>query len=140
MVCTRSWCLMISRDFVSLVSRNVEIGGGTVWAIRLISSSSITPGPPGICPTRPNAEAPFSTATFASSILLIQQIFTLGLAILFQVLGVLFTCKFAGKFNPGRYSGYGFLDRHYADNKQPALRTIAVIADHKYILIVPGTF
>jgi hypothetical protein len=69
--------MMVSAE-VSLVKRNVPTGGGTVLTILKINSSSITPGPLGIFPTNPNADAPHSIAVFASSMLLIQQIFILG--------------------------------------------------------------
>jgi hypothetical protein len=47
-------------------------------AICLISSSGIGPGPLGILPTNPIAEAPNWIAVFASSILLMQHILILG--------------------------------------------------------------
>ena len=50
-------------------------------AIREISSSSMTPGPLGISDTKPSADAPHSIASSASSRLLMQQIFTLGLLV-----------------------------------------------------------
>jgi hypothetical protein len=43
-----------------------------------MSSSEITPGPLGISDTKPIADAPKRIAVCASSILLIQQIFTRG--------------------------------------------------------------
>ena len=51
--------------------------GGTILEIVKISSSEITPGPLGILATRPNADAPKLTAILASSIELMQHIFTL---------------------------------------------------------------
>lgn len=61
----------------SLVSKNVAIGGGTEAAIDLISSSPIGPGPDGIFPTNPIADAPEEIAIFASSSLEMQQILIL---------------------------------------------------------------
>ena len=49
-----------------------------MWAI---ASSGITPGPLGILETNPSAAAPASIAISASSGLLMQQIFTLGLCV-----------------------------------------------------------
>jgi hypothetical protein len=60
------------------VSKKVAMGGGTVGTMAFIKSSEIIPGPLGISPTKPNAEAPYRTASFASKILLIQQILTFG--------------------------------------------------------------
>jgi len=60
------------------------MGGGTVAAISAIRSSLITPGPLGMCETRPNAEAPHSMASAASSTLEMQQIFTRGVEIAFM--------------------------------------------------------
>jgi hypothetical protein len=62
----------------SLVSRNVAIGGGTVCAIRRMSSSDIGPGPDGIAPTSPIADAPKAIASAASCSFAIQQIFIRG--------------------------------------------------------------
>jgi hypothetical protein len=59
--------LIISFTDVSLVSKKVPIGGGMVFAIFLINSSVIGPGPLGILATRPIAEAPYPIAVFASS-------------------------------------------------------------------------
>ena len=52
--------------------------GGTEAAIVLINSSSIGPGPLGIFPTNPIADAPKEIACAASSSLDIQQILILG--------------------------------------------------------------
>ena len=62
-----------------LVNKNVAIGGGTARAIRNISLSDIGPGPDGISPTSPIADAPNEIASAASCSFAIQQIFTLGL-------------------------------------------------------------
>ena len=70
---------MISSAVCSLVRRNVAIDGGTEAAIALINSSAIGPGPDGILPTNPIADAPKEMACTASSWLEIQQIFILGL-------------------------------------------------------------
>ena len=56
----------------------MAIGGGTVSAIRAISSSEMTPGPLGMAETRPNADAPQAIASAASAGDLMQQILTLG--------------------------------------------------------------
>jgi hypothetical protein len=72
---------MMSAADVSLVNKNVLIGGGTVRAIVRIKSSSITPGPLGILPTKPSADAPKATAMRASSMELIQQILMRGFMI-----------------------------------------------------------
>jgi hypothetical protein len=69
---------MIPSADVSLVRRNVATGGGTLAAICLICSSDIGPGPLGILATRPIAEAPWSIAILASSMLCMQQILILG--------------------------------------------------------------
>jgi hypothetical protein len=53
------------------------MAGGTA-AIFAISSSPITPGPLGMCETRPSADAPQSMARAASSTLAMQQIFIRG--------------------------------------------------------------
>src|ERR1035441_551503 len=62
--------------------------GGTVAAMLAISSSLITPGPLGICDTRPRADAPISTARAASSTLAMQQILTRGV----RVASMVFLC------------------------------------------------
>src|SRR5687767_4343860 len=67
---------MIPCGVCLLVSKNVATGGGTDRAIRSMSSSAISPGPEGIAPTSPIAEAPNETASAASCSLAIQQIFT----------------------------------------------------------------
>ena len=54
------------------------MGGGMVAAISLISSSLIIPGPLGMAPTNPSADAPNPIACRASSWELIQQTFILG--------------------------------------------------------------
>jgi hypothetical protein len=74
------WRIMASQSCFD-VSRNVATGGGTRAAIRGIRSSSITPGPLGMCDTKPSADAPHSIASSASSRVLMQQIFTLGLLV-----------------------------------------------------------
>jgi len=56
---------------------------GTVAAISAISSSEITPGPLGMLETKPSDDAPHSTASAASSTLLMQQIFTRGTRVAF---------------------------------------------------------
>src|SRR5579859_2417564 len=61
-----------------LVSRNEDTPGGTRSAISAITCSAITPGPLGIDETNPSADTPARTASAASSILLMQQIFTRG--------------------------------------------------------------
>src|SRR6185437_11319823 len=76
----RTWSTIASAR-VSLVNRNVATGGGTMAAISAMSLSLMTPGPLGILPTRPSAEAPTETASRASAIDMMQQILTLGLAI-----------------------------------------------------------
>lgn len=53
-------------------------GGGTERAILAMSSSEMTPGPLGMCETRPSADAPIWTASRASSTLEMQQIFMRG--------------------------------------------------------------
>jgi hypothetical protein len=65
---------MIPAAPVSLVSRNVAMGGPTEAAIRAIVGSSITPGPLGIAPTSPSASAPCAIARRASSGEAMQQI------------------------------------------------------------------
>ena len=50
-------------------------------AMKGILASSMTPGPLGMCETKPIAEAPNEIAKAASSTFLMQQIFTLGLRI-----------------------------------------------------------
>ena len=60
------------------------MAGGTLAAIRPMSSSPITPGPLGMCETKPSADAPQSTATAASSTLPMQQIFTRGVRVAFM--------------------------------------------------------
>lgn len=67
---------MIAATFVSLVSRNVEVGGGTVAAISVISGSGIGPGPLGMAATNPTASAPCRTARRASSTVAMQHTFT----------------------------------------------------------------
>ncbi len=57
------------------------MAGGTVAAISAIRSSLMTPGPLGICETRPSADAPHSMARAASSTLPMQQIFTRGVRV-----------------------------------------------------------
>ncbi len=49
--------------------------GGTILAIENIASSEMMPGPDGIRPTNPKAEAPYRMAIWASSRELMQQIF-----------------------------------------------------------------
>jgi hypothetical protein len=71
-------CSMMSATLCRDVSKNVPTAGGTVAAISAICSSLMTPGPLGMCETRPSADAPHSTAKAASSTLLMQQIFTRG--------------------------------------------------------------
>jgi hypothetical protein len=61
------------------VSRKDETAGGIAHAISRIKSSLMTPGPLGMSETSPRAEAPKRTAIRASSMLLMQQILTLGL-------------------------------------------------------------
>lgn len=61
------------------VRRKVATGGGTEWAISAMSSSGMTPGPLGMCDTRPSADAPIWTASRASSTLEMQQILTRGI-------------------------------------------------------------
>ena len=56
----------------------MEIGGGTLAAIRAIVSSEIMPGPLGMAETRPKAEAPQAMASWASAGDLMQQILILG--------------------------------------------------------------
>jgi hypothetical protein len=56
------------------VNRNVATPGGTCGTISAISASSIGPGPLGIADTSPIADAPYRTASMASSTLAIQQI------------------------------------------------------------------
>src|SRR3954467_8421650 len=56
---------MIASAVVSLVSKNVPIGGGTCRAMVKRSSSLITPGPLGISPTSPKADAPYLMAIFS---------------------------------------------------------------------------
>lgn len=75
---------MIFSAVVSLVNKKVETAGGILFTISLINLSSITPGPLGILPTKPNAEAPLFIANLASSKLLIQQIFTLVVVTIFN--------------------------------------------------------
>jgi hypothetical protein len=67
---------MISAESVRLVRRKVATGGGTVTAISVMRTSEMTPAPLGISETRPSADAPRRTARHASSIELMQQIFT----------------------------------------------------------------
>ena len=50
-------------------------------AISAICRSLITPGPLGMCETRPKADAPYSMANAASSTLPMQQIFTRGVTV-----------------------------------------------------------
>src|SRR5687768_13244744 len=61
---------------VSLVRRKVATGGGTRRTISAMRSSSMTPGPLGMAPTKPSASAPAATAARASSREEMQQIFT----------------------------------------------------------------
>jgi len=70
---------MMPAAVCSDVKRNVAIGGGTLAAMRLISSSAIGPGPDGIAPTKPTAAAPAFIAMAASLSLEMQQIFIRGL-------------------------------------------------------------
>src|SRR5580700_4586025 len=74
-------CPIMAATLCREVSRNVPMAGGTVAAISAISSSPITPGPLGMRETRPSADAPPSTARAASSMLLMQQIFTRGVRV-----------------------------------------------------------
>ena len=53
-----------------------ESSASVLRAEKVICSSGITPGPLGISETSPNAEAPYRTASSASSTLPMQQIFT----------------------------------------------------------------
>jgi hypothetical protein len=69
---------MIESTSCKQVNRNELTPGGTIAAISAIRSSGIGPGPLGIADTSPMAEAPASIAIHASSMLAIQQIFTLG--------------------------------------------------------------
>ena len=69
---------MMSVGFCLDVRRNDETDGGIVLAILAIRCSGIGPGPLGISETNPNADAPYSMASHASSILAMQQIFTRG--------------------------------------------------------------
>jgi hypothetical protein len=57
----------------------VPIGGGTAFEISRIKASLITPGPLGIAPTSPMADAPAPIAIRASFMLDMQQIFILGI-------------------------------------------------------------
>src|SRR5437764_12927783 len=77
-------CATIPATSCLEVSRNVAMGGGTEAAMLVISASAITPGPLGMCETNPTADAPNSIANAASSTLAMQQIFTLGLLVLFM--------------------------------------------------------
>jgi hypothetical protein len=79
----KRWCSMISATLCLDVSRNVPMAGGTVAAISAIRSSLTTPGPLGMCETRPSADAPHSMASAASSTLPMQQIFTRGVSVAF---------------------------------------------------------
>src|SRR5713101_6396249 len=72
---------MMSGTLCREVRRNVPIAGGTVAAISAIRSSLMTPGPLGMCETRPSADAPHSMARAASSTLPMQQIFTRGVRV-----------------------------------------------------------
>src|SRR4051794_37125428 len=72
---------MISAALVAQVSRNELTPGGIVAAISAISDSSIGPGPLGMAETSPRADAPCRIASCASSMLLMQQIFTRGLLV-----------------------------------------------------------
>ena len=65
------------------MSKNVPIAGGTLAAISAICLSVMTPGPLGMFETRPSADAPCSMASAASSMLLMQQIFTRGVRVEF---------------------------------------------------------
>jgi hypothetical protein len=60
------------------VSRNEETAGGKSLTISAMRLSGIAPGPLGISETNPKAEAPYLIANHASSILVMQQIFTFG--------------------------------------------------------------
>src|SRR5581483_6498994 len=75
----RRCCSIISAESCLQVRRNEVIPGGTSAAISAIRSSLITPGPLGMCDTRPSADAPHSMAIAASSMLAMQQTFTRGL-------------------------------------------------------------
>lgn len=66
------------------VRRKEVTGGGMVCAISRISASLITPGPLGMSPTKPKADAPYFTAVCASCTLLMQQILILGVLIYLQ--------------------------------------------------------
>jgi hypothetical protein len=66
-VCVRPWCLIIPSGVVSLVSRKDVTPGGILRAISLMSSSVMMPGPLGMFPTIPSAEAPAEMAILASS-------------------------------------------------------------------------
>jgi hypothetical protein len=57
------------------------MGGGIVFMMEAINSSSIGPGPLGILPTSPTAAAPKLIASFASAIALMQHIFIRGFII-----------------------------------------------------------
>jgi hypothetical protein len=67
---------MIDEASCLLVRRNVAMPEGTRGISEAIVSSEIGPGPLGIAETNPSAFAPQRTAISASSILLMQQIFT----------------------------------------------------------------
>ena len=73
----RCWAMIVSTSCAQ-VSRNVAIGGGTLRAICAINSSGIGPGPLGIADTSPTADAPYPIASFASSMLAMQQILIRG--------------------------------------------------------------
>jgi len=62
------------------VSKNVEMGGGTLPAISAINPSEITPGPLGMFETKPRATAPQRIANSASARFDIQQILIRGCA------------------------------------------------------------
>src|SRR5271157_5228608 len=72
----RCCCAMMESASCLLVSKKEDTEGGIVAAISAIRSSVITPGPLGIEETRPRADAPCWIASWASLMLLMQQILT----------------------------------------------------------------
>ena len=84
----------MSVGFCLDVRRNDVTDGGVALAILAIRCSGIGPGPLGISETSPMADAPCLMASHASSMLAMQQIFTLGfktdLIILFVLVGYWF--------------------------------------------------
>ena len=75
---------MYKRQVCSLVNKNVATGGGIDLAMRQISSSAIGPGPEGIRPTNPIADAPRLIAISASGSSTMQHTFTLGRIFIFH--------------------------------------------------------